>query len=183
MPALASYLERGAKLLRIGLVAQVLNQQKPMFVPDLPLAIGTPRHGSFCSRSCRTKHLLLPSIDGAKTLRNSVNAKVAGPAICPRKCRDAQCPGFPRCGRAECALAEITRSGINVSLPASATASAWCSKSIIMWPNWILTMSFARPRHRSVDILAVIPLLSGCSTRKLASFRKCCRTFLTGRDR
>ena len=37
MPALASYLERGAKLLRIGLVAQVLDQQKPMFVPDLPL--------------------------------------------------------------------------------------------------------------------------------------------------
>ena len=39
MPALASYLERGAKLLRIGLVAQVLDQQKPMFVPDLPLAM------------------------------------------------------------------------------------------------------------------------------------------------
>ena len=48
----------------------------------------------------------------------------------------------------------IVRSSINVSLLASATAFAWCSKSIIMWRNWISTMSFARPRHRSVHILA-----------------------------
>src|SRR4029077_2507649 len=35
----APAIEKGAKLLRTGLVAQVLDEQKPVFVPDLSLAM------------------------------------------------------------------------------------------------------------------------------------------------
>ena len=39
----APAIKRGAKLLRTGLVAQVLDEQKPVFVPDLsPAHVGTP---------------------------------------------------------------------------------------------------------------------------------------------
>ena len=97
----APAIKRGAKLLLTGLVAQVLDEQKPVFVPDLSLTmLEHPDLAPFAAEVAGRSSLLVPSIDRAKTLRNSVNAKVAGPAICPRRRRDAQCPGFPRCGRA-----------------------------------------------------------------------------------
>ena len=97
----APAIKRGSKLLRVGVVAQALDEQKPVFVPDLsPVLLEHPDMAPFAAEVCRTQHLFVPSIHRAKTLRNSVNTEVEGPAICAGRCRDAQCHGFAGCHRA-----------------------------------------------------------------------------------
>ena len=96
----APAIQPGAKLLRIGLVAQVLDEQKPVFVPDLSLAmLEHPDMAPFAAEVAGRSAYLFP-VSTAQKRSNSVNAKIAGPAIRLRRRRDAQCPGLPRCGRA-----------------------------------------------------------------------------------
>ena len=72
------------ELLRIGAVAEVLEEQKPVFVPDLSQEmLKHPEHGSICTRSCRAKHLFISSVYLPETIRTPVNTKVAGEEFAP----------------------------------------------------------------------------------------------------
>ena len=65
----------GAKLLRIGAVARVLDEQKPVFIPDLAQEmLKHPDLASVCTRGCRTEHTSFSRLYIPETVRPSVDA-------------------------------------------------------------------------------------------------------------
>ena len=99
----------GTSVLCIGAVARVLDEQKPVFVPDLSQEM--LKHSElapFAPEVVGRSTYLFP-VSTSQKRRNSVNAKVAGTAICPRRRRDAPFFGVARCGCARVRAGEGQR--------------------------------------------------------------------------
>ena len=66
----APLVKTGIKIPRSGAPARVLDEQKPVFLPDLSQEmLKIPELAHLCTRKCRTNHLFVSSIDVPATVR------------------------------------------------------------------------------------------------------------------
>ena len=69
----------GTKISRIGAAAQVLEEQKPVFLPDVSQEmLKHPELAPFAAEICRTNHLFVSRVYRPATIRISRCDKVAG---------------------------------------------------------------------------------------------------------
>ena len=97
----APAIKAGTKISRIGAVARVLDEQKPVFLPDLSQEmLKHPDWLHLQPKSVGRSTYLFPVSTSQERYGILAVTKDAGAGISPRRCRTAQFAGVARCGRA-----------------------------------------------------------------------------------
>jgi formate hydrogenlyase transcriptional activator len=105
----APAIKRGAKLLRIGLVAQVLDEQKPVFIPDLsPIMLDHPDMAPFAAEVAGRSTYLFPVSTAQKRYGILSTPKLQGQQFAPEDVEMLSALASHVAVALECALARDT---------------------------------------------------------------------------